>query len=113
MSSSSETSGESKVSSGELGRRRMRRGGRSAKSLRGGGPSSSSSSEVAVCAILCQVRTGEDGSERFEPIGCANKKFSDTARKWGLIRRKHMRFASGYITMRTAKRSFWRRTIAN
>lgn len=82
-SSSSETSGESKVSSGESGRRRMRREGRSATSIRGGGPSSSSSSEVAVGAVLCQVRTGEDGSERFEPIGFASKKFSDTARKWG------------------------------
>ena len=45
MSSSSEASGESKVSSGDSGRGLMSWGGRSATSSRGGGPSSSSSSD--------------------------------------------------------------------
>ncbi len=38
--------------------------------------------DAAVGAVLCQVCTGEDGSERLEPIGFASKRFTDTARKW-------------------------------
>jgi len=39
-------------------------------------------SDVAVGAVLCQIRTDKDGNEVFEPIGFASKKFSETAMNW-------------------------------
>ena len=39
-------------------------------------------SDVAVGAVLYQIRIGTEGKEINEPIGFASKKFSDTARKW-------------------------------
>ena len=39
-------------------------------------------SDVAAGAVLFQVRIRDDGTEVYEPIGFASKKFSDTAFKW-------------------------------
>ena len=39
-------------------------------------------SNIAVGAVLLQIRTLPDGTERFEPIGFARKKFSQTADNW-------------------------------
>ena len=39
-------------------------------------------SNVAAGAVLFQVRIKDDGTEQYEPIGFASRKFSETAFKW-------------------------------
>ena len=45
-------------------------------------------SDVAVGAVLYQIRTDKDGKDANEPIGFASKKFSETAMKWDAFKKE-------------------------
>ena len=45
-------------------------------------------SDIAVGAVLLQVRKKEDGTEVYEPIGFASRKFSETALKWDAFKKE-------------------------
>ena len=46
-------------------------------------------SNVAIGAVLCQIRVAEDCTKTYEAIGLASKKFSDAAKSWDTMKKEY------------------------